>query len=481
MKKFLRLAVLMMAVSIEVANAGGVPLVWKWLDWHNDTFYRINFKTRVFERQTKDATWEVLGKLRTVNFDELDRSPTIEVPHVIPLNETRRDSLYIQIPGTGQVFLFTTNNATLERLDRTYYRGYNFRAEVFMRKGQLYSVGGCGFWTQINSMTTYLPTAREWEIIVPKSESPAYIMGDLTHYIPSRDVVISGLNFLKDSFHKDYTGQVEPTYWEYAFATNTWSRKGAVNAALVEDITENLFSFSSHLVEEDKLIIARHDRVPSLTLYYVNLSTNKLYRYPEILKTEDCDSVMVSKGVVYVPVDFTTYATSSTKRITMDEIARGAVLIGDFVQPVGGTPTRQYLYWIVPGLVLLAVGGYWVVKKQKGKSVPPVPVVSDQLSDLDEQERRVLRVFMDAYPAALSADELHNLLLLEAKSMDNQRKLRNDFLNAFNTKLKLIIQEEESIIRVANEKDRRINDYVLKKEAWEKLNGSLVIVGRRSI
>jgi hypothetical protein len=468
MKKFLFVIALLFVVGKEVACAEKVPMVWRWVDKYDETFYRINFKTRAFEKQAGQERWEELGKLKTVNFNELDRSPTIEVPNVIPLNEQRRDSLYIQIPGTGQVFLFTTQNATLERLDRTYYRGYNFRATVFKRKGLLYSVGGCGFWTQINSMTVYLPTAREWEIILPKSESPPYIIGDLTQYLPSRDVIISGMNFLKDSFHKDYTGQIDPTYWEYEFETNSWSRKGTINPALVEEFNTNLSSFASHLVGDDKLLIARRDKVPSLFIYYADLTTNKLYRYNRVFKSGDADSLMVTKNKVYIPEGFTTYLDRTVIPVTIEDIIRDSVPMGDFVLPEGGAGTR-YLYWVVPGLALVAAAGYWVVRRKQKRTTAPVATAATSLSELDELENKVLEAVLKAYPASLSAEDLHTLLSLEGKSMDNQRKLRNEFLNAFNAKLKLLLQTEESIVRVASEKDRRINEYALKSEAWEKL------------
>jgi hypothetical protein len=67
-------------------------------------------------------------------------------------------------PGTGKVFLVDTAAGIIERIDETYYSGYNFDSYQFIRNDTIYSFGGYGFWIQNNLLTYYSDVRKEWSL-----------------------------------------------------------------------------------------------------------------------------------------------------------------------------------------------------------------------------------------------------------------------------------------------------------------------------
>jgi hypothetical protein len=64
------------------------------------------------------------------------------------------DSITISVPGTGQVYQVNPQTLSIQRLDRTFFRGYNFGASQFLHNDTLFSIGGEGFWS--SSQHSYL-------------------------------------------------------------------------------------------------------------------------------------------------------------------------------------------------------------------------------------------------------------------------------------------------------------------------------------
>jgi hypothetical protein len=87
------------------------------------------------------------------------------------------DTLTVSVPGTGQVYQLNTKELSVQRLDRTFFRGYNFNANQFLHKDTLFSVGGEGFWMRHNVITYYNTRTREWSLYKEggKNEQPSSV------------------------------------------------------------------------------------------------------------------------------------------------------------------------------------------------------------------------------------------------------------------------------------------------------------------
>jgi arsenate reductase-like glutaredoxin family protein len=89
---------------------------------------------------------------------------------------------------------------------------------------------------------------------------------------------------------------------------------------------------------------------------------------------------------------------------------------------------------------------------------------------LNSLEIKMIEVLMKNYEkGGISSEQINDLLEINDKNVDNQRKLRNEFIKSLNLKLKIMHNFENSIERNPSSTDKRIFDYQLNEEIFKKL------------
>jgi hypothetical protein len=82
----------------------------------------------------------------------------------------------------------------------------------------------------------------------------------------------------------------------------------------------------------------------------------------------------------------------------------------------------------------------------------------------------MIKVLMKNYEkGGISSEQINDLLEINDKNVDNQRKLRHEFIKSLNLKLKMMHNFENSIERNPSSTDKRIFDYQLNEEIFKKL------------
>ena len=147
--------------------------------------YRLDLKEGILWKERLSQKWTNEGKIVSEGLILSDLPPN---PNI---NCFKIDSHYVfTFPGTGQVYQFNLMKRQLKRLDKTYYRGFNFGAIQFVRQDTLYSLGGTGFWHSNNIETYFSFKTKEWELKnTPTDLSPKWMMSDFGGYDAKRDVV----------------------------------------------------------------------------------------------------------------------------------------------------------------------------------------------------------------------------------------------------------------------------------------------------
>jgi hypothetical protein len=69
----------------------------------------------------------------------------------------------------------------------------------------------------------------------------------------------------------------------------------------------------------------------------------------------------------------------------------------------------------------------------------------------------------------MNTEQINDLLEIDDKSTDNQRKIRHEFIKTLNLKLKMMYNFDNSIERKPLNSDKRIFNYQLNEEILEKL------------
>jgi len=69
----------------------------------------------------------------------------------------------------------------------------------------------------------------------------------------------------------------------------------------------------------------------------------------------------------------------------------------------------------------------------------------------------------------INTEQINDLLEIDDKSVDNQRKIRHEFIKTLNLKLKMTYNFDNSIKKKPSKTDKRIFNYQLNEDIIEKL------------
>lgn len=188
---------------------------------------KIHLKDQSYWIEIKPNEWVLNSKLEFVGFNgsEIPEKPSCYV-------WIQGENRILSIEGSGQVYKLDISKKRFERLDQTYFRGYNFGSLKFVRKDTLYSYGGLGFWHITNVETYYNTTKKEWDLVKHSRDSPERIMSSLSGYDSKRDVISA---FEAPNVYETDNDR-ELKYFEFDFAQNIWEFKGGLNLELIKKL-----------------------------------------------------------------------------------------------------------------------------------------------------------------------------------------------------------------------------------------------------
>jgi hypothetical protein len=128
-------------------------------------------------------------------------------------------------------------------------------------------------------------------------------------------------------------------------------------------------------------------------------------------------------------------------------------------------------FWILiisTGIGLVIVSFVIYNKFFKDKNIKKYVFYSSNA--LNSLEIKMIEVLMKNYEkGGISSEQISALLEINDKNIDNQRKLRHEFIKSLNLKLKMIYNFENSVERNPSSTDKRIYDYQLNEEIFKKL------------
>ena len=125
------------------------------------------------EKSSNSFEWQEIGKVELKNIQEKD---VIEGAETTCLNTADKNFVYLLMGCTNQVYQFNYQTLLLERIDKTYYGGFNCRSTKFIRNKTIYSVGGYGLYRTNNLFVYYQANRNEWDAINFLNDAPKSII-----------------------------------------------------------------------------------------------------------------------------------------------------------------------------------------------------------------------------------------------------------------------------------------------------------------
>lgn len=180
--------------------------------------------------------------------------------------KTKTQTFLINIIGTGLVFEFDPKRKRLQRLDMTFYRGFNFLPIQFYVRDTLFSFGGAGFWHSHNILSYYDAKNKGWELYFPKNKGPARFNGRIGGYhANSQSIYTVEMPDL-------YEDQVNNPSYVYVFdmKSKRWTLKGKLNT--VPQVFWDHVRLETRWV--DPFIFPSDDNQ-----YFIDPAENKIYAF----------------------------------------------------------------------------------------------------------------------------------------------------------------------------------------------------------
>lgn len=352
-----------------------------------------------------------------------------------------KNSYYIVTRGSGLVFKENLKNDSLInfiRIDRTQFDGYNFDDIKFDYRDTLFSIGGFGFWRN-NGQIRYFTENKEWELLLP--ELPDGISNRNIWNLDQKNGLFYTLIKSNEAGYK---------LFKINLANKTW-RAEALSDLISSELLLNI---------ENPIQIQLNNRASSLLCY-----SNKIY-YIDLEKSElkiaSNDKLLnfLNKNKIreasYYEINNKLYVYNFANS-TIDSIA---FKDNDFISLSQNSNFSQYkMIMIVFGFLIIGLVIYYVLRKKNKSGI-----------DINEFEKEFIMKLISKKGSIINIENLNYLLGLSKKSIEIQKKNRSEFLNKLNQKLKEVLNTEDNIIiRIKEEEDKRVFVYQLNLDYFEKI------------
>jgi NADPH-dependent 7-cyano-7-deazaguanine reductase QueF-like protein len=443
----------------------------RWLDIEKKSVYRIDIKKSVLEKSSNSIEWQEIGKAELKNIQEKD---ILQLYEINCLNTEDKNLVYLLVECTSQVYQFNYQTLILERIDKTYFGGFNCRSKKFIRNNTIYSAGGYGLFRSNNLLIYYQKDRHEWDAINFLNDAPKSIFKGFSGYVKKTDSFFTGFNdfvSVSENIGKDYT---DFGFYEYKFKENKWYKLGEIKQTVLRNIKKENYQYFhwngkyfifrifvepfSHLVIVDPFLNEVYEWIDKEKLFYEEIPTELEYEY-------------VHEDSLFSYKIFKTNNRNTTEKFTIsiEETKKQATYIGKMYEAENN---NFWLLLIATGISLMIVSFVIYNKFFKNKNIKKYVFLGSNA--LNSLEIKMIKVLMKNYEkGGMSSEQISALLEINDKNIDNQRKLRHEFIKSLNLKLKMMYNFENSIERNPSSTDKRIFDYQLNEEIFKKLKKNL--------
>ncbi|MEY3678835.1 MAG: hypothetical protein RI924_976 [Bacteroidota bacterium] len=411
-----------------------------WVDPSTTSRHYIQIDTRELWSESSPGKWINEGKVIANQVPLTDLPPSF---HTNYFHIIEGESIWFTLIGTGQVYEYRVATKTFRRLDRTFYRGHNFKAIQFIRKGKLYSFGGYGFWHFSNVLTYFDQLRAEWEVIRQKNLGPPTITErGFNGFSSSKDLFYTGASEQEDlleNLNKKYGEH----FFAYDFKANSWTILGKINPVLLTSQNWDVFWNGSYFLKWE------HDR-----LFIIDPAKN------EVLMYKDNSKFFTTNGQYLAKRD-TIYNYWNDKGNIDYFSVRELLAKSEYVGPFYSKEIPFLNYVLIFSLLISSGGVFWIYLARKKKTA---------IGHFEPMEEKLLRAFIrKGQTGHLSSQQVNDLLVLQSKSFDNQRRIRINTINRINQKMANEFRIFDAIYRGVSLEDKRQSIYKLSPEALQRL------------
>ena len=441
----------------------------RWLDIEKKSVYRIDIQKSVLEKLSNSFEWQEIGKAELKNIQEKD---ILAGNEIICLNTDDKNLVYLLMNCTNQVYQFNYKTLLLERIDKTYFGGFNCQSNKFIRKNTIYSVGGYGLFRTNNLFVYYQAKRNEWDAINFSNDAPKSIYKGLTGYVKKSDSFLTGLNFYVSDSENSGNLTIDYGFYEYKFKDNTWYKLGEIVQPLLRNIDESDGQVR-YFHWNGKYFIIRVGGKRFYNLIIIDPFLNEVYQWIDSKRLfhieipDKLEDEFVREDSLFSYKVFNTGNRNERQKIaiSIEEIKKQAKYVGKLYE----ADNNDFWLILIAAVIVLIIPFFFIKNKYfKNKSFKKYIFFSSNA--LNKVEIKMVEALIKNFEkGGMHTEQINDLLEIDDKSIDNQRKIRHEFIKTLNLKLKMMYNFENSIERNPSNTDKRIFNYQLNEEIFKKL------------
>jgi hypothetical protein len=441
----MRFSILFSFVLFIYSEVSGQPQ--KGFEWvsPDHQFYKIDQQTGLLRKHSPKQAVSELGHIR--NWDQLKE----EIPADFSTNcFYHKDSLLVTIPGTGHLYYFQLDSLLLRRLDETYFRGYNFYAQQFIRKDTIFSIGGQGFWNRHSTITYFDNKRKEWELYPSSNNIPDGTTFQFSGYSSEEDAFFSAYLETEGELREK-----ETSLHIYSFKKKKWETKGYLSQEI-----KNFDKTQLRSLWTGKYLILWSDKEPKKILI-ADPFNNKLLQHfnsRNAFFIMNCE-VYHQNGYLY---SLTAHSMGRMNNIQFDSLSLEKIIAQS--SPLGKLyASGNYLVAVMIALIIaLLIAATYLILRRKKRSAPGSRL------QFTEQELLILqKLLRHNKEKKFTTLEINELLQIDKKSYDNQRQIRNRVISSINQQAYNFFNTQ-LVQRSSNNEDKRMMIYFINPQIKEK-------------
>lgn len=379
-------------------------------------------------------------------------------------------NLYLILEGTGMVFKavkLKEKTIEFERIDSTVNFGYNFLAINLCHKDTLFSFGGYGFW-KFNGQLRYFMNG-EW-LIAPVNKE-IFILDHINFLDLKKSVLYSISHNYGNEAEKKNGPEIKESY---VIKTDLNQK----NNQVVGEIRTEFKNFTEAYIlwKSTKLkgpVIAYHQNI-----YLINFERNRIYKASNRkIFDQLVANLRYQPGYIFQNNDTVYYIRSNDKdslyyfTISQKDFETEGL---QFYTPISVEKKLNLGFIAIIGLGIVGglIGWNYLKSKRKRKmntienknfsQYIDTPDLSTDISKFNDFEINIIQGIIQE--KIITVEVLNHLLGLSKKSLEIQKKSRNDVIHRINHKFRVIFNSEvEFIERIRSEEDRRYFKYTINE------------------
>lgn len=425
-----------------------------------------------------------------IEINDLPYNYKSEGQHLLKTN----NGLYLTIPGTGRLYKAKIfgNKIDFQRIDSTFFSGYNFNSLSFNFDNLIFNFGGEGFWHTNGVLRFFDTVTHEWNAIKLNKS----IHKNFNLKIPY------SFFYNQDNDHRNLYlegSEADQNFVKNPFADSTFKNKiFKLNIAKGDWHELGIKNFNHfYCIAFTKFGILSYENI-------IDIENNKIYNHNLSLKINSIlgNSTNKKGPTISYLVDSTIYFGNANNRFDSVTISRSNL---EDTHQLAYIPLERSIpilskLNILTFLLICATLGFLILLRDKyfrkspfaknvlnAKTITnsdhqnnnelidnPIVYKSGKLVELlsDHEKEFISYIFNNSKDDRLTTiEEINKLLGTIHKSIDIQKRVRGEMINSINQKISIITKVKRPIIdKQRSEFDKRSFEYFIKSENFNITN-----------